>query len=72
MVAAELWVGKAIACSELSGLFCVNSRKDAERNVDNRDLDCETSEGSFESFLKKLFLKESFLKTLLELFNILN
>lgn len=62
MVAAELWVGKAIACSELSGLFCVSSRKDAERNVDNRDLDCETSEGSFESFLK----------TLLELFNILN
>lgn len=58
MVAAELWVGKAIACSELSGLFCVNSRKDAERNVDNS----ETSEGSFESFLK----------TLLELFNILN
>lgn len=62
MVAAELWVGKGMECSELSGLFCVSSWKGAKRNVDNRDLDCETSEGSFESFLK----------TLLELLNILN
>lgn len=47
MLVFELWAGKAIKCSELSGLFYGSlDDKNTERNANGRDLVCEVSEGS--------------------------
>lgn len=43
----ELWAGKAIECSELSGLFCGSLQgKNIEKSEDVGGLACEVLEGS--------------------------
>lgn len=42
MVALELWAGKEVECSKLSG----NTEDTAEHSADNGSLDFEVSEGS--------------------------
>lgn len=46
-MAFEVWAGKTVVGSEISGLFCGSlEEKNAEENVDYRDLAREVSEVS--------------------------
>lgn len=41
--------GKAVECSELTGLFCRSLKNNVESNSDDGGLECEILEGSLKS-----------------------